>query len=35
MVIKKEARVSITISNKKDFGTRKIIREKEGHYIMN
>ena len=31
---KKKAGVAILISNRADFRARKVIREKEGHYIM-
>ena len=31
---KKKAGVAILISDRADFRARKVIREKEGHYIM-
>ena len=33
-VLMKKAEVAIFISGKKDFKTKAIIRDKEGHYIM-
>ena len=32
--MKKKAGVAIVISDKMDFKTKSIVRDKEGHYIM-